>query len=292
MPATNKDKKKLFLSMVNILKKFSDSTIRTATNTKIAAITANGIYLKYGIKITEIKAIEILLMVDDALLFAPVLMLSEVLARAAVAGIPPIKPDPILANPSANISFLLLCLVLVMPSAILAEIMVSRIAIRAIARAGTITKVPKVKCGICNNICGMAPNFDSNVCNAKGICFIDERYPRIIPDAANTITPGNFGNFLTSAKRATKKIAKVMKVGQEIKLTCLNDSMRLSMNLVWLGRLFNPSAKLNSLKAIINATPRVNPCKALAGINTKYRSSLNKYAIITNIPAIIARAGR
>jgi hypothetical protein len=42
---------------------------------------------------------------------------------------------------------------------------------------------------------------------------------------------------------------------------------------------------------MIKATPRVNPCTVLPGINTRYRSSLKKYEISTNTPVTRASIG-
>jgi hypothetical protein len=43
---------------------------------------------------------------------------------------------------------------------------------------------------------------------------------------------------------------------------------------------------------MVNATPKVNPCNTLAGTNTRYRSSLKKYATRINSPVKIESVGK
>ena len=91
-------------------------------------------------------------------------MLSDVRASAAVAGIPPANPEAMFARLSPSISLFLLCLVFVMPSAMRADIIVSRIEIIDIVSAGIISFAEKTNDdGIA--ICGSRlANFVSSVC--------------------------------------------------------------------------------------------------------------------------------
>src|SRR5690242_13770349 len=79
-----------------------------------------------------------LLIVAEILLLAPLLIFNEVRANAAVAGIPPANPEARLANPSPKNSRRLSCFVLVMLSAILADNIVSKIAIKATVKLAVI----------------------------------------------------------------------------------------------------------------------------------------------------------
>jgi len=75
-------------------------------------------------------------------------VLSVVRARAAVAGMPPVSPQAMFARPSPRTSLRLSCLVLVSPSAMRAEISVSKIEIAAIEIAGNKYEICMAKEGI------------------------------------------------------------------------------------------------------------------------------------------------
>ena len=95
--ATVIDMKSDFLSFSIRRIKCFFSTILMATTTRIAAITDNGKNFNKGKKNRQKTPAEIEEIIPESLLVAPLLMFSVVLANAAVAGIPPISPEPILA---------------------------------------------------------------------------------------------------------------------------------------------------------------------------------------------------
>ena len=116
-----------------------------------------------------------LLIPADILCFAPLLILSDVRASAAVAGIPPASPAAILAKLRPSISLFLLCLVFVIPSAMRADIMVSIIAIMEIVKAGMISFAEKIKDdGSMRWGCRLA-NFVSRVCRSRAIICFDDK---------------------------------------------------------------------------------------------------------------------
>jgi hypothetical protein len=130
---------------------------------RIAATMASGIYLKYESNMKAIKIMKMLLKAAEILWVHPLLMFSVVRASAAVAGIPPANPEAILARLSPSSSLLWLCFVLVIPSAMRADIIVSKMAIIEIVNAGIIKRGEKyIWYGMVRDACRLE-NLDSSV---------------------------------------------------------------------------------------------------------------------------------
>jgi hypothetical protein len=83
----------------------SISNMCIATLTRMAATLGSGKNLKYGRKISDSVTKVMELMIPDTRQVAPLFTLSAVLARAAVAGMPPNIPANTFATESAKTSF-------------------------------------------------------------------------------------------------------------------------------------------------------------------------------------------
>lgn len=241
-------------------------------------------------------------MAADIHAFAPDFILRDVRTNAAVAGIPPANHEAMFAKDNQSISFCSWNFVLVILSAILADMMVSNIAIIAIVRAAIPISVYK---GIWDLNPVNNPDQDTdwiswnlrsgklsdNVRTASGMspCFI--KYHTTMASILTGMMPGTLGRYFFIIWSNTKAITNIPNAAQFVCDTCAIVSRKLANRLSCAGNHVSHKAPLNWLTEMIIATHTINPWSAVDGIKVMYL--VRRSARISNIirPVAIATKG-
>lgn len=233
-----------------------------------------------------IEKIKVKAQVKNALylLVAHALILSAVLTKTAVTGSHPNKPDAIFEIPSHNTSLSLEKATFVIFWAILAEIIVSNIAIIATTKDVENTfldismKSQKSFISTHLKIFIIGENESPGFLSASNITFGKyqnfTKYQSQIHKTVSVITAGNLGNFFLKVNRNANPSENIIKAGIFVSLTCKIVFQIHRYTFSDWGRL-NHKAELNCHAAMVIHTHTMNQCKAVAGINVMYLVILN-----------------
>ncbi len=269
-------------------------------------MTGTGIYWKYWNRSQEMIAILTADITDDTREVAHDFTLSAVLMSAAVAGIHPNIHTTIFAKASPKTSFSWLNLVFVILSAILAEIIVSKIATilmvnHAINRLLKNETSVSLGSRIENNDTSTSWNTNSgkfltaiswaNVTIGYTMYPLLDRYPTRIPITLIGKIPGTalIKRFhINNAPNVTTNRSNAYRLTHPIwDKVIINPSITLSA----LGRPVNHRAPESCPDVIISATPTINPCNAVEGIRVIYLVILSNHTNKVHSPTTIASNG-
>lgn len=246
----------------------------------VAATSACGKYKKLGNNNRHKRAIHTALIHWDRVELAQEDILSDVLRKTPVAGIPQNMPERIFHRHSPSTSFGESCFVCVFLSATFADTMVSITATIAITILAHIIGI--IFTGSCSSdiyscrgyICHKENHNALNWSLSNNTHHQDNRegksFTKTIPKNVSAMTAGNAGNIFFRIRKKINPNRKTAKVGICICHRCciiVDNKGRLPETT---GSHCSPNAVLSCVPMIISHTPIINQCRVVVGISTIY----------------------